>query len=90
MAPSYTVLCARPSRKMVPSPTSTGMTDMWMWVMVGRSRVSSEPNRSVSWSSISGYMAGLPSSRDHDGCVPHLARYSGTEAMISSSRSKPR
>ncbi len=41
IAPSKIVLCARPSRKIVPSPTSTGITDMWMWVMVGRTRVSS-------------------------------------------------
>ena len=63
---------------------------MWMWVIVGRTNASSEPTKLVSSSSISGYSDGLPSSRDHDGCVPQRARYSGTAAMISSSRSKPR
>jgi hypothetical protein len=51
--PSKIVLWARASRKIVPPPASTGMTDMWMWVIVGNSRLSSHPSSSVSLVSIS-------------------------------------
>ena len=47
------VLCARASRKMVPEAASSGITDMWMWVIVGRTSESSEPSSAVSRSSIS-------------------------------------
>ena len=43
-APSYMVLCALSSRNITPPPTRTGMTDMWMCVIVGRSSASSEPS----------------------------------------------
>jgi hypothetical protein len=46
-------LWARASRKIVPEAASSGITDMWMWVMVGRTRESSLPRRAVSFASIS-------------------------------------
>ena len=66
-----------PSRNTVPSPTRTGITDMWMWVIVGRSRTSSHASSSVICSSISWYSRGLPSSRDQLGCVPHFGQVLG-------------
>jgi hypothetical protein len=39
--------------KIVPEAASSGMTDMWMCVIVGRTSESSAPSRSVSRSSIS-------------------------------------
>ncbi len=74
----------------MPLPASTGSTDMWMCVMVGIVITSSQPSSSRSRSSISTDGRGLPSRRDHDGCVPQRAMYSGMEAMTSSSRSRPR
>ena len=56
IAPSYIVLWARPSRKIVPSPTSTGITDVWMWVIVGSTSTSGAFRSSVICSSISGYI----------------------------------
>src|ERR1035437_6914021 len=61
-----------------------------MWVIVGSTRVSSTPRRSVRRSSISMYMRGVPSSRDQLGCVPHVLILASIESMISGSRSKPR
>ena len=51
-----------------------GITDIWMWVIVGRTSESSEPSSAVSRSSISSYSTGLPSKRDQLGCVPHLVQ----------------
>ena len=72
--PSQMVLWARASTNTVPSEARTGMTEAWMWVSVGSSRLSSAPSSSVSRGSISGYRAGLPSIRDQLGWVPQRSR----------------
>ena len=59
--------------KTVPPAASTGMTDMWMWVIVGSTSESSQPSSSVRRSSIWPKSTGLPSSRDQLGCVPHFS-----------------
>jgi hypothetical protein len=45
-------LWARASRKIVPEAASSGITDRWMWVIVGRTSESSEPISAVRRSSI--------------------------------------
>ena len=73
-----------------PAPASSGITEAWMCVIVGRSRESSQPSSDVSCASISSYMTGLPSSRDQLGCVPQAASAGGIAAITSGSRSNPR
>ena len=59
------------STKTVPPPASTGITERWISVIVGSTSVSASSRSSVNLSSICGYDAGLPRSRDQLGCVPH-------------------
>jgi hypothetical protein len=88
--PSQIVLWARESTKIVPSEASTGITEAWMWVRVGSSRVSAAPSSSVSRVSICRYRAGLPSIRDQLGWVPQRSRKAGIAPITSRSRSRPR
>ena len=58
----------------MPEAASSGITDMWMWVIVGSTSESSAPSSAVRRSSICSYSTGLPSRRDQLGCVPHASR----------------